>query len=110
MRGPDVQQRKMFSYLSPDSRVPQNHPLRPILIMADKALTELSPIFRELYAKTGRPSIPPEQLLRSLLLQILYSIRSERMLVEQLDYNLLFRWFVGLSMDEKVWVSISFEK
>ena len=93
----------MFSYLSPDSRVPQDHPLRPIRIMADTALKELSPVFRELYAKTGRHSIPPEQLLRSLLLQIFYTIRSERMLVEQLDYNLLFRWFVGLSMDEPIW-------
>ena len=71
--------------------------------MADKALKELSPVFRELYSRTGRPSIPPEQLLRSLLLQILYSVRSERMLAEQLDYNLLFRWFVGLSMDETIW-------
>ena len=103
MRGPDIQQQKLFSYLSPDSRVPQTHPLRPIRIMADKALKELSPMFRELYSRTGRPSIPPEQLLRSLLLQILYSIRSERMLAEQLDYNLLFRWFVGLSMDETIW-------
>jgi len=103
MRGADTQQQKLFSYLSPDSRVPQNHPLRPIRIMADTALKKLSPVFRELYATTGRPSIPPEQLLRSLLLQILYTIRSERMLTEQLDYNLLFRWFVGLSMDEKIW-------
>ncbi len=103
MRGSDISQQKLFSYLSPDSRVPQTHPLRPIRIMADKALKELSPVFRELYSKTGHPSIPPEQLLRSLLLQILYSIRSERMLAEQLDYNLLFRWFVGLSMDEAIW-------
>ena len=92
MRGSDIQQQKLFSYLSPESRVPQTHPLRPIRIMADKALKELSPIFRELYSRTGRPSIPPEQLLRSLLLQILYSIRSERMLAEQLEYNILFRW------------------
>lgn len=91
------------SYLSPESRVPQTHPLRPIRIMTDKALNELSPVFCELYSSTGRPSIPPEQLLRSLLLQILYSIRSERMLTEQLDYNLLFRWFVGLSMDDTIW-------
>jgi len=103
MRGADIQQQKLFSYLSPDSRVPQTHPLRPIRIMADKALKELSPVFRELYSRIGRPSIPPEQLLRSLLLQILYSVRSERMLAEQLDYNLLFRWFVGLSMDEAIW-------
>jgi transposase len=103
MRGPDIQQQKLFSYLSPESRVPLTHPLRPIRILADKALKELSPVFRELYSRIGRPSIPPEQLLRSLLLQILYSIRSERMLAEQLDYNLLFRWFVGLSMDETIW-------
>ena len=104
MRGPDIQQQKLFSYLSPDSRVPQTHPLRPIRIMADKALKELSPMFRELYSRTGRPSIPPEQLLRSLLLQILYSIRSERMLTEQLDYNLLFRWFVGLQLGARAGV------
>ena len=103
MRGPDIQQEKLFSYLSPESRASQTHPLRPIRIMADKALKELSPIFRELYSRIGRPSIPPEQLLRSLLLQILYLVRSERILAEQLDYNLLFRWFVGLSMDETIW-------
>ena len=103
MRGPDIQQEKLFSYLSLKSRVPQTHPLRPIRIMADKALKELSPIFRELYSRIGRPSIPPEQLLRSLLLQILYLVRSERILAEQLDDNLLFRWFVGLSMDETIW-------
>jgi len=103
MRGHDIQQQKVFSYLSPESRVPQDHPLRPIRTMADTALKKLSPVFLERYATTGRPSIPPEQLLRSLLLQIFYTIRSERMLVEQLDYNLLFRWFVGLSMDETIW-------
>lgn len=103
MRGSDIQQQKLFSYVSPEARVPQSHPLRPILSMADKALKELSPVFSELYSVVGRPSIPPEKLLRSLLLQIFYSIRSERMLVEQLDYNLLFRWFVGLSMDEAIW-------
>ncbi|MCL1981167.1 MAG: IS5 family transposase [Proteobacteria bacterium] len=103
MRGHDIHQQKVFSYLSPEARVPQDHPLRPIRTMADAALKKLSPVFHELYAKTGRPSIPPEQLLRSLLLQIFYTIRSERMLVEQLDYNLLFRWFVGLSMDETIW-------
>lgn len=103
MRGSDTQQQMLFSYLSPEARVPQNHPLRPIREMADTALKALSPIFRELYATVGRPSIPPEKLFRSLLLQIFYSIRSERMLTEQLDYNLLFRWFVGLSMDEPIW-------
>ena len=103
MRGHDSQQQRLFSYLSPEVRVPQHHPLRSIRKMANKALEELSPVFQRTYAKTGRPSIPPEQLLRSLLLQIFYSIRSERMLVEQLDYNLLFRWFVGLSMDDEIW-------
>jgi len=93
----------MSSYFSPESRVPQTHPLRPIRTMADKALEELSPVFRELHLTITRPSIPPEQLLRSLLLQILYSIRSERMLVEQLDYNLLFRWFVGLPVGGTTW-------
>jgi transposase len=103
MRGTDTKQHMLFSYLSPEARVPRNHPLRPIRKMADQALRELSPVFDELYSTVGRSSIPPEKLLRSLLLQIFYSIRSERMLVEQLDYNLLFRWFIGLSMDESIW-------
>ena len=103
MRGSDQQQHRMFSYISPEQRVPQDHPLRPIREMVNTALAELSPLFEEIYSHTGRPSIPPEQLLRALLIQILYSIRSERLLVEQLDYNLLFRWFVGLSMDDSVW-------
>lgn len=110
MRGTDTHQQMLFSYISPEARVPQDHPLRPIRKMADKALKELSPVFRELYATVGRPSIPPEKLLRSLLLQVFYSIRSERMLVEQLDYNLLFRWFIGLSMDEPVWDHSSYSK
>ena len=110
MRGTDTHQQMLFSYVSPEARVPQDHPLRPIRKMADKALKKLSPVFRELYATVGRPSIPPEKLLRSLLLQIFYSIRSERMLVEQLDYNLLFRWFIGLSMDEAVWNHSSYSK
>jgi len=110
MRGDDQNQQVMFSYISPESRVPKDHPLRPIRIMVDKALVNLAPLFKEMYSHTGRPSIPPEQLLRALLLQILYSIRSERMLVEQLDYNLLFRWFVGLSMDDKVWDHSTFSK
>jgi transposase len=110
MRGTDTHQQMLFSYISPEARVPQDHPLRPIRKMADKALKKLSPVFRELYATVGRPSIPPEKLLRSLLLQILYSIRSERMLVEQLDYNLLFRWFIGLSMDETMWNHSSYSK
>lgn len=110
MRGEDQNQQAMFSYISPEERVPKDHPLRPVRIMVDNALVDLAPLFREMYSHTGRPSIPPEQLLRALLLQILYSIRSERMLVEQLDYNLLFRWFVGLSMDDKVWDHSTFSK
>jgi len=110
MRGSDSQQQMMFSYISPEARVPKNHPLRPIRKMANKALAELSPIFKEMYSNTGRRSIAPEKLLRSLLLQILYSIRSERMLVEQLDYNLLFRWFVGLSLDDPIWDHSSYSK
>ncbi len=93
----------MWSYIQPERRVPQDHPLRPIRAMVDQALKALSPRFALLYSHTGRPSIPPEQLLRSLLLQAFYSIRSERQLMEQLDYNLLFRWFVGLSMDNPIW-------
>jgi transposase len=110
MRGEDQDQQAMFSYISPEARVPKGHPLRPIRIMVENALVDLAPLFNEMYSHTGRPSIPPEQLLRALLLQILYSIRSERMLVEQLDYNLLFRWFVGLSMDDKVWDHSTFSK
>jgi transposase len=110
MRGIDKQQSAMFSYVSPEARVPPNHPLRPIRAMVDKSLKALSPVFDEMYASFGRPSIAPEKLLRSLLLQILYSIRSERMLMEQLEYNLLFRWFVGLNMDESVWVATVYSK
>jgi transposase len=110
MRGDDLQQQAMFSYISPEARVPKDHPLRPIQIMVDNALFDLAPLFKEMYSHTGRPSIPPEQILRALLLQIFYSIRSERMLVEQLEYNLLFRWFVGLSMDDKVWDHSVFSK
>jgi len=100
----------MFSYLSPEERVPANHPLRPIRQMVDEALKALSPAFSGLYSAFGRPSIPPEKLLRALLLQVLYTVRSERMLMEQLEYNLLFRWFVGLNMDETVWVPTVFTK
>jgi transposase len=103
MRGDDNQQDGMFSYVSPEKRVPADHPLRPIRKMVDEILKEMSPKFAELYSKVGRPSIAPERLLRSLLLQIFYSVRSERMLIEQLEYNLLFRWFVGMEMDEMVW-------
>src|SRR6267154_6367510 len=110
MRGKDEQQLDVFSYVSPEQRVPQDHPLRPLRVMTDEALRELQPRFHKLYAKTGRPSIAPEKLLRALLLQALYSIRSERLLMEQLDYNLLFRWFVGLSPDDRVWDATSFTK
>src|SRR6185369_9784628 len=110
MRGPDTQQSSMFSYLSPEQRVPEKHPLRPIRLMVDDALKALSPSFSQLYSAFGRPSIPPEKLLGALLLQVLYTIRSERMLMEQLEYNLLFRWFVGLNMDEAVWVPTVFTK
>ena len=93
----------MFSYVSAEQRVPPNHPLRPVRKMMDEALAEMSPHFTRLYAKRGRPSIAPEKLLRALLLQVLYTIRSERQLMEQLDYNLLYRWFVGLNMDDAMW-------
>jgi len=110
MRGKDEQQLDVFSYISPEQRVPQDHPLRPLRVMTDEALGELQPRFNKLYAKTGRPSIAPERLLRALLLQALYSVRSERMLMEQLNYNLLFRWFVGLNMDDSVWDVTVFSK
>jgi transposase len=110
MRGKDTQQSAIFSYLSPEQRVPLDHPLRPVRTMVDGALKGLSRSFTHLYADWGRPSIAPERLLRALLLQVLYSIRSERMLMEQLEYNLLFRWFVGLNMDEPVWVATVFSK
>jgi len=103
MRGDDDQQEGMFSYISPEKRVPADHPLRPLRKMVDEILKEMSPKFQKLYSDVGRPSIAPERLLRSLLLQIFYSVRSERMLIEQLQYNLLFRWFVGMEMDQTVW-------
>jgi transposase len=110
MRGKDEQQLDVFSYISPEQRVPQDHPLRPLRAMTDEALQQLRPRFNSLYAKTGRPSIAPEKLLRALLLQALYSVRSERLLMEQLDYNLLFRWFVGLNMDDAIWDVTVFTK
>lgn len=110
MRGLDTQQSSMFSYLSPEDRVPADHPLRGIREMVNDALLKLSAVFDEMYTDFGRPSIPPEKLLRALLLQILYSVRSERMLMEQLEYNLLFRWFVGLNIDDTVWVPTVFSK
>jgi transposase len=103
MRGKDEQQLDVFSYISPERRVPQDHPLRSLRAMTDEALQQLKPRFDKLYAKIGRPSIAPEKLLRALLLQALHSVRSERLLMEQLDYNLLFRWFVGLNMDDAIW-------
>lgn len=110
MRGDDRQQQGMFSYLSPEARVSPDHPLRAIRSMVDEVLQQLSPTFAKLYSQIGRPSIPPEQLLRALLVQVLYTVRSERQLMEQLDYNLLFRWFVGLNMDEPVWDPTTFTK
>src|SRR5204862_874622 len=103
MRGDDPRHDGMFSYITPEARVRPDHPLRPIRQMTDAALQRLSPRFDRLYSTVGRPSIPPEKLLRALLLQMLYSIRSERLLMEELDYNILYRWFVGLSLDDAVW-------
>lgn len=103
MRGSDIQQAEMFSYLSPEQRVPSDHPLRDILLICNKVLAQMSDVFQSMYSDLGRNSVPPEKLLRALLLQVLYSVRSERMLMEQLTYNLLFRWFVGLNMDDAVW-------
>lgn len=110
MRGTDHDQSTMFSYVSPEARIPDDHPLRATREMANRALVRLDRKFRSLYSRTGRPSIPPEQLLRALLLQVLYTVRSERMLMEQLEYNLLFRWFVGLEMDDRVWDVTVFTK
>ena len=110
MRGDDREAEDMFSYIRPEQRVPADHPLRPIRDLVDAVLEELSPRFARLYAKTGRPSIPPEKLLRALLLQTLYSIRSERQLMEQLEFNILYRWFVGLGLDDRVWDVTVFTK
>jgi transposase len=110
MRGIDTTQSAMFSYVSPEQRVPKDHPLRSIRPLCDVALKALSREFDRMYSDVGRPSIAPEKLLRALLLQILYTIRSERLLMEQLDYNLLFRWFVGLNMDDGIWDATVFSK
>lgn len=110
MRGEETEQEQVFSYISAEKRVPLDHPLRKIRRLADAAFEPLSAEFDELYSDKGRPSIPPERLLRALLLQYLYGIRSERLLMEQLDYNLLFRWFVGLQIDDPVWVPTTFTK
>ena len=110
MRGLDDREPALFSYVSLEDRVPRDHPLRTVKKLVDGILRDLSPRFDAMYARVGRPSIPPEQLMRALLLQIFYSVRSERLLMEQLDYNLLFRWFVGLGMDDGVWVPTTFTK
>lgn len=110
MRGADQQQSHIFSYLSPEERVRKDHPLRAVRAMVDQVLKQLSRRFEAMYAKVGRPSIPPEQLLRAQLLQMLYSIRSERLLMEEIDYSMLFRWFVGLNLDDQVWDATVFTK
>ena len=110
MRGQDHQQSDIFSYLSPEQRVQQDHPLRAIRAMADLALESMSKRFDSMYAKTGRPSIPPEKLLRAQLIQMLYSVRSERLLMEEIDYSVLYRWFVGMNLDEPVWDVTVFTK
>jgi transposase len=108
MRGEDRRQDILFSYVSIEDRIPADHPLRAMRSLVEPVLTALSPRFQTMYSTIGRPSIPPEQLLRALLLQILFTVRRERQLMEQLDYNLLFRWLVGLMPDEPVWVPTVF--
>jgi transposase len=110
MRGSDVNQNSMFSYLSTEERVPVTHPLRPIREMCNEALRSISGRLDGLYSNLGRASVPPEKLLRTLVLQILYTVRSERLLMEQLNYNLLFRWFVGLNVDDQVWDATVFSQ
>jgi transposase len=110
MRGRETGQGSFYSYVSQEERIPADHPLRAIRWMVDEALHRLSDRFTKMYSEFGRPSIPPEQLLRALLIQAFYTVRSERQLMEQLNYNLLFRWFVGLSMDDPVWDATTFTK
>ena len=110
MRGTDRETGKLFSFASPESLVPQDHPLRAIRSLVNAALDRLSPTFERMYASEGRPSIAPERLLRALLLQALFTIRSERQLMQQISYNMLFRWFVGLAMDAPVWDVTVFTK
>jgi len=110
MRGMDHQQADMFSYLSPEQRVSKDHPLRAVRAMTEEILKAMSGLFDAMYADFGRPSIPPEKLLRAQLLQMLYSVRSERLLMEEIDYSILYRWFVGLNLDEKVWDATTFTK
>src|SRR5687767_4229142 len=108
MRGIESGQQALFSYVSLEARIPADHPLRAMKALLEPVLADLAPRFAAMYAERGRPSVPPEQLLRALLLQVLYTIRSERQLTEQLDYKLLFRWFVGLGMDEPAWHPTTF--
>src|SRR5271156_5169072 len=110
MRGMDHQQSHIFSYLSPEQRVRKGHPLRAVRAMTDDIFQRMSPLFDAMYAQGGRPSIAPEKLLRALLLQMLYSVRSERLLMEEIDYSILFRWFVGLNLDDAVWDATTFTK
>ena len=110
MRGPDIHQDTLFSTVSPADRVPKDHPLRPIRQLVDTALLALDEDFDALYAEAGRDSIPPEKLLRAQLLMVFYTIRSERQLMEQLDYNLLFRWFAGFFIEDPVWYHSTFTK
>jgi len=110
MRGTDHQQSHMFSYLSPEERVRKDHPLRTVRAMTDEILKNMSPLFDTMYAASGRPSIPPEKLLRAQLLQMLYSVRSERLLMEEIDHSILYRWFVGLNLDDAVWDATTFTK
>ena len=110
MRGAESGQQVLFSYVAIDARIPADHPLRAMRALLERVLADLAPRFATMYADGGRPSIPPEQLLRALLLQVLYTIRSERQLIEQLEYNLLFRWFVGLGVDDAVWHATTFTK
>jgi transposase len=110
MRGMDYQQAGMFSYLSPEQRVSKDHPLRAVRAMTDGILESMSPLFDAMYSELGRRSIAPEKLLRAQLLQMLYSVRSERLLMEEIDYSILYRWFVGLNLDDKVWDATTFTK
>ena len=110
MRGELDENAGMFSYITPAQRVPKDHPLRAIRVLVDAALKELSPVFQGLYSRIGRPSIPPEKLIRASVLQMLYTIRSERQLMEQLNFNILYRWFVGLDLDDRVWDATVYTK
>jgi len=110
MRGPDLKQNDLFSYTTLEQRIPKDHPLRPLRELVDTILVSMDSDFEVLYSSLGRASIPPERLLRASLLQVIYTVRSERQLVEQIDFNLLFRWFVGLSVDERVWDHSTFSQ